>query len=68
MNTALYDMIEQRLALLEKWESVFAQKATHGVTDYSGALYQCHNERFFLTQLQEAYRQGIVETDIENRD
>lgn len=52
MSAELHDLIDQRLALLEKWEHFFANAADPQAVDYSGALYQCHNERYFLTQLK----------------
>ena len=48
----LFNMIENRLALLEKWENRFAAMLDKKSPEYRGALFQCHNERFFLTQLK----------------
>lgn len=48
----LFEMIERRLAQLEAWEDFFATMVDKNLIEYRGALYQCHNERFFLTQLR----------------
>ncbi len=53
------NMIDQRLTLLEQWENQFAKMVDKQFTEYRGALFQCHNERFFLHQLRKMLRRKL---------